>query len=241
MAVHAESRGGAGEAEPIGLLTEGAAGIAVIALTIVALAGVSAGVPGIDRGNRYRRRANGSGIQQPRRRVEGNVAWCRRECAERARSWWTACAVLPESYWAFSRSSGSTRRILLPPALIVFGGSLLLSGAMSMRPRALTVTGVGTETRTVSYQASPAAGLEVLDRARGDRVGDRVGHHGAVWSSGAGWVPCGRGRAAHSQRQPRRRGAAPVRDCVTNREDALTRRKQHIGRANETRAINQRR
>ena len=43
MATYVERRGLADEAEPIGLLTEGAAGIATIILAIVALAGISAG------------------------------------------------------------------------------------------------------------------------------------------------------------------------------------------------------
>ena len=52
---------------------------------------------------------------------------------------------------------------LLPAALIVFGGSLLLSGAISMRPRTLSVSGPGAEPRIVSHQGSPAAsGMEIL-------------------------------------------------------------------------------
>ena len=44
MAVYGEGRGIAAEAEPFGLLTEGAAGIATIVLGVIALAGVNAGV-----------------------------------------------------------------------------------------------------------------------------------------------------------------------------------------------------
>ena len=44
MAVYGEGRGIASEAEPFGLLTEGAAGIATIVLSVIALAGISAGV-----------------------------------------------------------------------------------------------------------------------------------------------------------------------------------------------------
>jgi len=52
---------------------------------------------------------------------------------------------------------------LLPPALIVFGGSLLLGGVISMRPRTLQVTRSGTETQMVAYRNSPAAGgIEIL-------------------------------------------------------------------------------
>lgn len=44
MAVYAEGRGIGTEAEPFGLLTEGAAGTASVVLAIIALAGISAGV-----------------------------------------------------------------------------------------------------------------------------------------------------------------------------------------------------
>lgn len=43
MALFVEGRGLASEAEPVGLLTEGAAGIAVIVLSVIALAGTSPG------------------------------------------------------------------------------------------------------------------------------------------------------------------------------------------------------
>ena len=43
MAMFQEGRGLVSEAEPLGLLTEGAAGIAVIVLAVIALAGTSSG------------------------------------------------------------------------------------------------------------------------------------------------------------------------------------------------------
>ena len=43
MAIYMERKGIAADAEPIGLLTEGAAGIAAIVLAVIALAGVSTG------------------------------------------------------------------------------------------------------------------------------------------------------------------------------------------------------
>ena len=42
MATYVEGRGLATEAEPLGLLSEGAAGIAAIVLAVIALAGISA-------------------------------------------------------------------------------------------------------------------------------------------------------------------------------------------------------
>jgi hypothetical protein len=58
---------------------------------------------------------------------------------------------------------GINAAYLLPPALIVFGGSLLLGGAISLRPRTRAVTGSGIETQIIPYQGSPAArGMEIL-------------------------------------------------------------------------------
>jgi nucleoside permease NupC len=51
---------------------------------------------------------------------------------------------------------------LVPSALIVFGGALLLSGALAMRPRASQLT-TPAQTQVVSYQGSAATGgMEIL-------------------------------------------------------------------------------
>jgi len=59
---------------------------------------------------------------------------------------------------------GMSSAHLLPPALIVFGGALLVSGAVSMRPRTtLSTSSSGSEAMSVTYQGSPAAsGMEIL-------------------------------------------------------------------------------
>ena len=52
---------------------------------------------------------------------------------------------------------------LVPSALVVFGGALLLSGAIGLRPRAAQSTASGGQTQAVSYQGSAAAsGMEIL-------------------------------------------------------------------------------
>lgn len=58
---------------------------------------------------------------------------------------------------------GIRLQYLVPSALIVFGGALLLGGAISMRPRSSQRTAPGGETQVVSYQSSAAAGgMEIL-------------------------------------------------------------------------------
>lgn len=165
MAVYAASRG-AGEAEPIGLLTEGAAGIAVIALTIIALAGVSVAVltsiAAIVIGVGLIIQAFNSAAEEARVAVPG--AGVREPGATFGGEVMVDCACgLTGIVLGILALLGINTAYLLPPALIVFGGSLLLSGAISMRPRTLTVSGPGTETQIVSYRGSPAAsGVEIL-------------------------------------------------------------------------------
>jgi hypothetical protein len=63
MAMFQEGRGLASEAEPLGLLTEGAAGIAVICPRGYCSRGDLVRGSGIYRDNRRRRPTDGSGIQ----------------------------------------------------------------------------------------------------------------------------------------------------------------------------------
>ncbi len=52
---------------------------------------------------------------------------------------------------------------LLPAALIVFGGALVLGGAISMRPRTVPMVAAGSEPRMISVAGSAATGgMEVL-------------------------------------------------------------------------------
>ncbi len=161
MAIYVEGRGRASEAEPVGLLTEGAAGIAAIVLAVIALAGVSVGILAsiativIGVGlmvQAFNSAAESSRIAQLAvgADVGGEVMV---DCL---------CGVAGIILGILALVGISTAH-LLPPALIVFGGALLLGGAISMRPRNLPVSTPGAEPRIVSFQGSAAAGgMEVL-------------------------------------------------------------------------------
>jgi hypothetical protein len=162
MAVYAESRGRASEVEPFGLLTEGAAGIAVIVLAIVALAGVSAvllaSIAAIVIGVGLTVQAFNSAAEEARLMGVG------------AQDATLGGEVMADCMCGFTgivlgilALVGINAAHLLPPALIVFGGALLLSGFVSMWPRTRTIATSGAEPHMVAYQASPAAGgLEIL-------------------------------------------------------------------------------
>lgn len=166
MAYYTESKGRANEVEPFGLLTEGAAGIAVIVLAVVALAGISVGilasiaaiVIGIGLTvQAFNSAADEARIMSPSTGVSAQDATLGGEVMVDC-----ACGFAGIVLGILALVGVHTAS-LLPPALIVFGGALLLSGAMSMRPRTLMVTRAGTETQVVSYQGSAAAGgLEIL-------------------------------------------------------------------------------
>jgi hypothetical protein len=166
MAMYVENRRFADEAEPVGLLTEGAAGIATIVLAIIALAGISAGalasiatiVIGV-----------GLMVQAFNSAAEGSKMMT----AEMAASQHTAafgCEVMVDLMCGLTgvvlgilALVGISTAYLVPAALIVFGGALLLSGAISMRPRTFSTATSAGQTQTVSYQGSAAAsGIEVL-------------------------------------------------------------------------------
>lgn len=166
MATYVERRGLADEAEPVGLLTEGAAGIATIVLAIVALAGVSAGalasiatiVIGV-----------GLMVQAFNSAAEGSKMMT----AEMAASQQAAglggeimvdlmCGLTGVVLGILALVGISTVH-LVPAALIVFGGALLLSGAITMRPRTFSTTSAAGQTQVVSYQGSAAtSGMEIL-------------------------------------------------------------------------------
>ncbi|HTV43874.1 MAG TPA: hypothetical protein VMF05_01035 [Stellaceae bacterium] len=161
MAIYVEGRGLASEAEPVGLLTEGAAGIAVIVLMVIALAGVSsellASIATIVIGvglmvQAFNSAAETAKVAQTESGPEigGEVSV---DCL---------CG-LTGIVLGILGLVGVGAAYLLPPALIVFGAALLLSGGISMRPRNLPITAAATETRVVSFQGSPAAGgMEIL-------------------------------------------------------------------------------
>ena len=162
MAVYSESRGRASEVEPFGLLTEGAAGIAVIVLTIAALAGISAlllaSIAAIVIGVGLTVQAFNSAADEAR--VTGVGAEDAPLGGEVMVD--TVCG-LTGIVLGILALVGVHAAYLLPPALIVFGGALLLGGCIGLWPRTMTVTRSGAEPHMITYQASAASsGLEIL-------------------------------------------------------------------------------
>jgi len=163
MAMFQEGRGLASEAEPLGLLTEGAAGMAVIVLAVIALAGTSSGalasivtiIVGV-----------------------GLMVQAFNSAAENSKVMATNAASVPDlgGEVMVDGLSGITGIILgilalvgintpylVSSALIVFGGALLLSGAIGLPPRASQNTAPGGQAQAVSYQGSAATGgMEIL-------------------------------------------------------------------------------
>jgi hypothetical protein len=166
MTVYSESKVSKSEAEPIGLLTEGAAGIAVIVLTVVALAGIStealASIAAIVIGVGLMVQAFNSAAEAARV-TPPNVAVGQHGMGLDGEVMVDCLCGLTGIVLGILALVGISGPHLLPAALIVFGGSLLLSGAISMRPRTFPLASAGTEMQFVSYQGPVAAGgVEVL-------------------------------------------------------------------------------
>lgn len=162
MAVYSESRGRNGEVEPFGLLTEGAAGIAAVVLAIVALAGVStvvlASIAAIVIGVGLAVQAFNSAAEEAR--LLGVGAQDAPLGGEVMVD--TVCG-LTGIVLGILALVGVQAGYLLPPALIVFGGALLLSGFTGLWPKTVPIASPGAERHIVAYQGSPAAsGLEIL-------------------------------------------------------------------------------
>jgi hypothetical protein len=170
MATYVEGRGLATEAEPFGLLSEGAAGIAAIVLAVIALAGISAPILAsivtivIGVGlmvQAFNSAAEGSkaasaglAASAPTTEIGGEVMV---DCL-------TGITGIVLGVLALV---GINAPHLVPVALIVFGGALLLGGAMQMRPRTApivtTAPGAPGQVEVVSHQGSAAAGgMEVM-------------------------------------------------------------------------------
>src|ERR1700751_2452800 len=149
MAIYTESRGRTSEAEPIGLLTEGAAGIAVIVLTVIALAGISAGalesIAAIVIGVGLMVQAFNSAAEATRV-MTANTDVSQQGVTLGGEIMVDCLCGLTGIVLGILALVGNNGAHLLPAALIVFGGSLLLSGAMNMRPRTFPLVATGTET-----------------------------------------------------------------------------------------------
>lgn len=169
MAVYGEGRGIAADAEPFGLLTEGAAGIATIVLGVIALAGVNAGVLGsivtIIIGVGLIVQAFNAAAENSRElSASGTAAAVVGRGAELGGEVMIDVAAgVTGVILGILALVGVNAPHLVPAALIVFGGALILSGAVAAQGRtAMTTTASGAPLQ-VSYQGSAAmAGLEIL-------------------------------------------------------------------------------
>ena len=162
MAMFQEGRGFASEAEPLGLLTEGAAGIAVIVLAVIALAGTSSGalasivtIVGVG----LMVQAFNSAAENPKVTAANaaSVPDLGGEVMVDGLSGFTGIIL------GILALVGINPPYLVSSALIVFGGALLLSGAIGLPPRASQSTVSGSQAQVVSYQGSAATGgMEIL-------------------------------------------------------------------------------
>jgi hypothetical protein len=128
MAMHVDVRSSASEAEPFGLLTEGAAGIAAMVLAVVALAGLStdvlASIAAIVIGGGLVVQAFNTALEHARSTTGeafGGAALVDSLCG------------LTGIVLGILAIVGIGASYLLPAALIVYGGALLLGGADRMR------------------------------------------------------------------------------------------------------------
>lgn len=168
MAVYGEGRGIAAEAEPFGLLTEGAAGIATIVLGVIALAGVNAGVLAsiitiIIGVGLIVQAFNATAENSKQFTVSGTAAAAAGGAELGGEVMIDVAAGVTGVILGILALVGINAPHLVPAALIVFGGALILSGAAAAQGRtAMTTTASGTAMQ-VSYQGSAAmAGLEIL-------------------------------------------------------------------------------
>jgi len=164
MATYVEGTGVTRDAEPVGLLTEGAAGIAVIALAIIALAGVSVDalasiativigvglmVQGFNTAGESSRVMVGTGAMAQAPEWSGEIVV-------------DLIGGLAGIVLGILALVGVHAFYLMSAALIVFGAALLLSGAMAMQSRAMPVMAAGA-TQIVAYRGGSATGgMEVL-------------------------------------------------------------------------------
>lgn len=166
MAMYVENRRFADEAEPVGLLTEGAAGVAVIVLAIIALAGTSvealASIATIVIGVGLMVQAFNSAAEETKMMTADTTA-SRQQAAFGGEVMVDLMCGIAGVVLGILALVGISTVHLVPAALIVFGGALLLSGVMSMRPRAFSTANAAGQTQLVSYQGSAAvSGMEIL-------------------------------------------------------------------------------
>lgn len=161
MATYVETGGMATDTEPVGLFTEGAAGIAAIVLAIIALAGVSttalASIAAIVIGVGLMVQGFNTAAENLRLPMAGGVADFGGEVMVDCLG--GGAGIVLGVLSLIGLGAGAAH--LLAPALIVFGGALMLSGALATRSR-LVVPHAGMP-QAVSFPGSAATGgVEVL-------------------------------------------------------------------------------
>lgn len=162
MSVFMERGGPAREAESVGLMTEGAAGIAIIVLAIIGLANVSspmlASIVTIVIGAGLMVEAFNATAEEGRALSAATGAAAGEEMAELGgRAMIDLMVGLTGLVLGILGVLGINAVHLVPAALIVYGGGLLLSGAIGARSPAQVTGTVEGQTRTVSYGGSAAA------------------------------------------------------------------------------------
>jgi hypothetical protein len=147
------------ETEPVGLLTESAAGIAVVVLAIIALAGVSSSallaIATIIVGVGLMVQGFNSAAENFRVGVPAAIPDFGGEVMVDCLAGGTGIVL------GILALIGISTAYLLEAALIVFGGALLLSGAMAMRGPVSTSLG-GDVTMVVHRGSFAAGGMEIL-------------------------------------------------------------------------------
>lgn len=169
MAVYVEGKGIAAEAEPFGLLTEGAAGIAAIVLAIIALAGISVGalasITTIVIGVGLLVQAfNAAAEISKALNVTPAAAATGRGTELGGEVMIDIAAGVSGIVLGILGLVGINAQYLIPAALIVFGGSLILGGAIGAQGRPLITGMTSSEAQMqVGYPSSTAvSGLELL-------------------------------------------------------------------------------
>src|SRR5271165_4201318 len=166
MAIYAEGKGIAVEAEPFGPLTEGAAGIAAIVLAGIST-GALASITTIIIGVALMAQAFNAAAEASR---ELNASGTATTVAARGGEFGGGevmiliVASLTGIVLGILGLVGFNAPHLIPAALIVFGGSLVLSGAIAAQGRVLatTMTASGAPVQ-VGYQGSAGmSGLEIM-------------------------------------------------------------------------------
>ena len=168
MAVYGQGRGIAVEAEPFGLLTEGAAGVATIVLGIIALgkvdSGLLASIITIIIGVGLMVQAFNAAAEASRELNTSGSAIAARGAELGSEVMINVAAGLTGIILGILGLIAVHTQYLVPAALIVFGGALVLTGAVSAQAKTTTATTASGTPVQVTYQGSSASmsGLEIL-------------------------------------------------------------------------------